>query len=208
MKFYCGDWTDLTTYDNDKSKDNKVLKIIEQVTGVTSLQGFRPTFGYSDVESISTRMSWAASRVTTRAEDRAYSLMGIFNVSFSIAYGEGGERAFFRLIDAILSSVQTNFDVLNWEGRPIPSDIHPSRVIPSGPECYLKRSTDYRLRLLMPAPTEPMTLTHLGLKMELLVIRAELITHPKDVILRGRDDSVAPENLADLGMKYLSSVYL
>ena len=31
--------------------------------------------------SIAQRMSWAAARETTRTEDRAYSLMGLFNVN-------------------------------------------------------------------------------------------------------------------------------
>jgi len=42
-------------------------------------------------------MSWAAGRKTTRPEDRAYSLMGIFNVHMPIIYGEGERKAFFRL---------------------------------------------------------------------------------------------------------------
>ncbi|KAI0825309.1 hypothetical protein BC628DRAFT_1502971 [Trametes gibbosa] len=47
--------------------------------------------------SLATRMSWAAGRKTSRPEDRAYSLMGIFNVSMPTIYGEGGSRAFRRL---------------------------------------------------------------------------------------------------------------
>ncbi|KAH9850585.1 hypothetical protein C2E23DRAFT_834596 [Lenzites betulinus] len=47
--------------------------------------------------SLATRMSWAAGRKTSRPEDRAYSLMGIFNVSMPTIYGEGGPRAFHRL---------------------------------------------------------------------------------------------------------------
>ncbi|KIK14755.1 hypothetical protein PISMIDRAFT_345083 [Pisolithus microcarpus 441] len=41
-------------------------------------------------------MSWAANRVTTRVEDQAYSLMGIFGVFMPILYGEG-KHAFSRL---------------------------------------------------------------------------------------------------------------
>lgn len=47
--------------------------------------------------SISKRMCWAANRTTTRAEDRAYSLAGLFDVTMPIVYGEGGEKAFWRL---------------------------------------------------------------------------------------------------------------
>ena len=39
--------------------------------------------------SAAERMSWAAPRQTTREEDTAYSLMGIFNVHMPLLYGEG-----------------------------------------------------------------------------------------------------------------------
>ncbi|KAF5366032.1 hypothetical protein D9758_006731 [Tetrapyrgos nigripes] len=47
--------------------------------------------------STATKMSWAASRVTTREEDLAYCLMGVFGVNMPTLYGEGGPNAFLRL---------------------------------------------------------------------------------------------------------------
>ncbi|THU82301.1 hypothetical protein K435DRAFT_934056, partial [Dendrothele bispora CBS 962.96] len=47
--------------------------------------------------NIGQKMSWAASRETTRPEDMAYCLMGLFDVNMPPIYGEGGERAFMRL---------------------------------------------------------------------------------------------------------------
>jgi len=41
-------------------------------------------------------ISWAASRTTTRVEDRAYSLMGLLDVNMPMLYGEG-KKAFHRL---------------------------------------------------------------------------------------------------------------
>jgi len=46
-------------------------------------------------------MAWASKRVTTREEDVAYCLMGIFDVNMPLLYGEG-QKAFFRLQEAIL----------------------------------------------------------------------------------------------------------
>ncbi|KAH7359929.1 hypothetical protein BKA66DRAFT_562105 [Pyrenochaeta sp. MPI-SDFR-AT-0127] len=43
------------------------------------------------------RMTWAKNRLTTREEDEAYSLLGIFDVSMLPNYGEGKERALKRL---------------------------------------------------------------------------------------------------------------
>ncbi|RDX45548.1 HET-domain-containing protein, partial [Lentinus brumalis] len=53
--------------------------------------------------SIARRMSWASSRVTTRTEDEAYSLMGIFEVNMPTLYGEG-RQAFRRLQEEIMKN--------------------------------------------------------------------------------------------------------
>ncbi|PIL27626.1 hypothetical protein GSI_10778 [Ganoderma sinense ZZ0214-1] len=54
--------------------------------------------------SVAVRMSWASHRETSRTEDKAYSLMGIFDISIAPLYGEG-ERAFVRLQTEILRSL-------------------------------------------------------------------------------------------------------
>jgi heterokaryon incompatibility protein (HET) len=56
--------------------------------------------------SVPERMSWAEKRETTRKEDKAYSLLGIFNVYMSLIYGEGRENAFKRLREEIDKSLK------------------------------------------------------------------------------------------------------
>lgn len=51
--------------------------------------------------SVAQRMSWAANRTTTRVEDKAYSLMGLFDVNMPMIYGER-EKAFLRLQQHII----------------------------------------------------------------------------------------------------------
>jgi hypothetical protein len=51
--------------------------------------------------SIHERMIWAEKRRTTRIEDKAYSLLGIFDVHMPLIYGEGGEKSFRRLREEI-----------------------------------------------------------------------------------------------------------
>jgi hypothetical protein len=73
--------------------------------------------------SVSERISWAGNRETTRKEDMAYSLMGIFNVHMSLIYGEGKENALRRLHNKVdrhsksetMSSV--DIDNLYTQGR-------------------------------------------------------------------------------------------
>ncbi|CZR66361.1 uncharacterized protein PAC_16262 [Phialocephala subalpina] len=51
--------------------------------------------------SVAERMSWIEARQTTRKEDMAYSLLGIFDVSMPLIYGEGREKAFKRVQEEI-----------------------------------------------------------------------------------------------------------
>jgi hypothetical protein len=51
--------------------------------------------------SVHERMIWAEKSHTTRQEDKAYSLLGIFNVHLPLIYGEGREGAFRRLREEI-----------------------------------------------------------------------------------------------------------
>ncbi|OJT09273.1 Vegetative incompatibility protein HET-E-1 [Trametes pubescens] len=70
--------------------------------------------------SVARRMSWASKRQTTRVEDEAYSLMGLFGITMPTIYGEGRE-AFRRLQKEIMKrwSDQTLFA---W-GQVLPPDL-------------------------------------------------------------------------------------
>lgn len=73
----------------------------------------------ADLETASTaqRMSWASNRRTTRIEDRAYSLMGIFGINMPLLYGEG-ERAFIRLQEEIMK-ISNDHSIFAWKSPDI-----------------------------------------------------------------------------------------
>jgi len=50
---------------------------------------------------IEDRMLWAVKRRTTIEEDKAYSLLGVFDVHMPLIYGEGEKKAFRRLKEEI-----------------------------------------------------------------------------------------------------------
>jgi hypothetical protein len=54
--------------------------------------------------SVDERMSWAENRETKREEDKAYSLLGIFDIYMPLIYGEGEKSAFQRLQEEIEKS--------------------------------------------------------------------------------------------------------
>ena len=70
--------------------------------------------GESDLDtfSVAQKMSWAAHRKTTRVEDRAYSLMGLFGVHMPLLYGER-ETAFVRLQKEILQ-ISDDHSIFAW----------------------------------------------------------------------------------------------
>lgn len=89
--FYTSDWTSIGTRAELKTP-------IAEITHI-SLEFFR--YGQLNDFSIAQRMSWAAHRQTTRIEDQAYCLLGIFGVTMPLVYGEG-KRAFVRLQEEII----------------------------------------------------------------------------------------------------------
>ncbi|EQB59054.1 HET domain-containing protein [Colletotrichum gloeosporioides Cg-14] len=60
------------------------------------------------------RMSWASNRKTTRQEDLAYCLLGIFGIHMPLLYGEGSQ-AFIRLQQEILRTSE-DLSILLWTG--------------------------------------------------------------------------------------------
>jgi hypothetical protein len=64
-------------------------------TLISSISGIENLFGFENA-CIAQKMSWASKRKTTRPEDMAYCLMGLFKVNMPLLYGEGS-KAFYRL---------------------------------------------------------------------------------------------------------------
>lgn len=69
---------------------------------ITTTTGI-PHKAFTSMNSFSAaqKMSWASKRKTSRVEDLAYSLLGIFDVRMPLLYGEG-EHAFIRLQEEII----------------------------------------------------------------------------------------------------------
>lgn len=79
----------------DKSS---LIRQIHEITGIpkSALQGAKlAQFSVKD------RLSWVEHRETKLEEDKAYSLLGIFDLSIPFIYGKGTTRAFKRLMDEI-----------------------------------------------------------------------------------------------------------
>lgn len=82
-----------------KTLERDIHKVTEIVIGALRGESLS-TF------TISERMSWATRRETKHPEDKAYSLLGIFNVFMPLLYAEGEENAFARLQEEIRKSLK------------------------------------------------------------------------------------------------------
>ena len=78
---------------------------------------------------VARKMSWAARRETTRVEDMAYCLLGMFDVNMPLLYGEGS-RAFLRLQEEIARS-GSDLSLLAWMAPYSPS----LRSVPEAQVC-------------------------------------------------------------------------
>ncbi|KAK5654059.1 hypothetical protein OQA88_7737 [Cercophora sp. LCS_1] len=100
--------------------------IISNITGISGTYLVR---GRLSTAHISTRMSWASNRITTRLEDIAYCLLGIFGVNMPLLYGEG-HRAFQRLQEELIKTSDDQ-TVFAWDW--LPRFPHTGRRSPNFP---------------------------------------------------------------------------
>jgi hypothetical protein len=127
--------------------------------------------------SLARRMSWASHRQTTREEDVAYSLLGIFGVNMPLLYGEG-QNAFLRLQEEILKQSDDQ-SLFAWSVNGNPAGGRPSRetlcgLLASHPS-YFAQSAAFR-----PAPLAAgvnlsrfeVVMTNVGIKLSLPTFRS------------------------------------
>ncbi|KAI0687933.1 heterokaryon incompatibility protein-domain-containing protein [Cerioporus squamosus] len=147
--FLSSDWIPLGT-------KATLYELIEEITGI-NVGVLVFTQELADV-SVACRMSWASSRQTTRLEDEAYSLMGIFGVHMTTIYGEG-RMAFRRLQEEILRQIDDH-TLFVWGRRfiggiediclvqPVGRQKHASYLLAPGPSAFMDsvQSTMYHPR--------------------------------------------------------------
>ncbi|KAF1825557.1 HET-domain-containing protein [Dissoconium aciculare CBS 342.82] len=100
-------------YDSEWQHIGNKLDLMSQIREITKIDQ-RVLVDAAVLPSIcvARKMSWAANRQTTRTEDTAYCLMGIFDVNMPLLYGEG-RKAFQRLQEEILKK-SNDFSILLW----------------------------------------------------------------------------------------------
>jgi ankyrin repeat protein len=117
--------------------------------------------GDDDLEnfSIAQRMSWAAERKTTRIEDHAYCLLGIFGINMPLIYGER-ETAFIRLQEEIMR-ISDDHSLFAWK-----SPNNGGGLLATSPDAFRDSGNIVQFR---PFDTlnSPLTVSSRGIHLEL-----------------------------------------
>ena len=127
--FFTRDWSLYRDSSSNHKEDNAILGELEQATGITKrhLTDFHP-----GVDNARSRLQWASTRCTTRPEDMAYSLLGVFGLHIPVLYGESAENALGRLLAEVISK-SGDTSILDWVGQS--SAFHscfPATITPYG----------------------------------------------------------------------------
>ncbi|PYI00378.1 hypothetical protein BO78DRAFT_330182, partial [Aspergillus sclerotiicarbonarius CBS 121057] len=153
VQFYDKDWK---FFGNRGSLDS----VISERTGIDRaiLCGWRRLTDASVAE----RMSWASARETTRLEDIAYCLMGIFDVNMPLLYGEG-DKAFMRLQEEIIRNSDDQ-SLLAWSLTQSGSSWHnvPCSLLADHPSNFANARNI--VPLSDPDSSMPYTMTNRGLQ--------------------------------------------
>ncbi|RYP01527.1 hypothetical protein DL764_006193 [Monosporascus ibericus] len=101
--FYSMDWDHVGTKSELSASISSITKIDASFLDSKNLMS----------ASVAQRMSWAAHRETSRPEDIAYCLLGIFDINMPLIYGEG-MKAFQRLQEEIIESYPMDYSFFAW----------------------------------------------------------------------------------------------
>ena len=157
LEFYDAEWNIIGTKEDLAEKISKITKIDERFFG-------------SDINllkqaSIAERMSWASQRITKRAEDIAYCLLGIFDINMPLLYGEGA-KAFQRLQEEIVKH-SDDHSILAWTSPS--AKIDSGKLFAHSPAAFA--TCHNVVRSIQPGPVKPYSITNKGLKISLPLIR-------------------------------------
>lgn len=116
--------------------------------------------------TIAQRMSWAATRETTRLEDMAYCLLGIFSIHMPLLYGEGG-AAFIRLQKEIMKT-SDDHSIFAWDLPDSEKELL-TGTLAVAPKAFISCGSVVRDNS---TTRSPFTVTNLGLSIGLPLIHS------------------------------------
>lgn len=124
------------------------------LSSITGIKGLRNLEELQSA-SVAQKMSWASRRHTSRVEDMAYCLMGLFGINMPILYGEG-DTAFYRLQLEIMGK-EDDESIFVWEDQEgLDWEILSGLLSPS-PAAFQNSGDMIRTKFDKGIPSYPMT---------------------------------------------------
>jgi hypothetical protein len=141
---------------------------------------------------VAVRMSWAAQRETTREEDLAYCLLGIFDINMPMLYGEG-RKAFLRLQEEIIRQ-NPDLSIFAWTALP-KSGVNYSGLLAQEP-------AEFKDARNLISPQEERNVLEFSITNQGIRIHAPMGWD------KHKGHFILPVNLAHSGLKVPKGVYL
>lgn len=186
LTFLSCEWIELGT-------KSSLCNVLAEITGIEV--GILTYVIPLESTSLAKRMSWASHRETTRVEDMAYCLMGLFDVNMPLLYGEG-EKAFIRLQEEIMKH-SDDHSLFAWTDPTAAADDQYGLLAKK--PMYFAQSGN-----IMPyrewEPSAPFSISNKGLRIEL-----HLSPYGQDLCVAALDCPVPPHYEEFLGI-YLQRV--
>ncbi|KAI6380301.1 hypothetical protein MCOR25_001729 [Pyricularia grisea] len=172
MVFCSSDWNEV-----GKKSSSEFCELLANITGVDG-RVLRGNINLDEI-SVANRMRWAVNRKTTRREDMAYCLMGIFSVNMPLLYEE-----IMRETD--------DHSIFAWAAQPGSNNpLH--GLLASSPAAFANTQTIRCLPPLQTSDSVPMGMTNQGLRLKVFLLSVpeyrEDVTRylPQDFVVTSAD---------------------
>ena len=173
VEFLAADWRNCLPNTIAKKwyldEDIQFCELLCRITGVDVgvLRGMKPLATLN----IATKMSWASYRSTTRPEDMAYCLLGLFDINIPLLYGEGGKKAFTRLQEELMRN-SDDHSLFCWTQKTATSKIARGLLAESPAEFASSRGISNFSNWTR---SYPYSMTNMGLEITLPVFNYPMI---------------------------------
>lgn len=151
-------------------------EVLEPVSVASGIDKMYLQNGSWQKANIAKRLSWAAKRETTRPEDLAYCLLGVFGVHMPLLYGEGGHSAFIRLQEEIIKEFDDH-SLFAWgrrnHAKTGPWNESPNVVL----GAFASHPSQFQgldnMQTYSGDEEEPHTVTNKGIRIRLPIVKVE-----------------------------------
>ena len=194
---------DVLFLDSNWTEFGTKFELASQIYAATDIDKFylrtqvREPGTFLSRSSVAQRMSWASKRKTSRPEDLAYCLLGLFDVNMPLLYGEGLHKAFLRLQMEIISSIDDE-TIFAWTPPPDGQPHSSMGMLAAEPRCFSDSGKVVTMSLYKTCLEAPTLMTRKGLQLRLKYAYGARINVGSDLLHRSEFSSDTEVEVIDL----------